>query len=353
MSRKGISRRKALGILGAAAVVSGSIPAIQGVSAKDRNRLQVVSDKDRNRLVPIGMVPVHGVDPAQIKFRTKAPLTQSPGSMDPMTYLEHFDYGKTTSLPDGTTLREYRLAIVPLDIEVATDIVFPAWTFNGTAPGPTLRAVEGDRMKITLVNGDTRSHTIHFHGIHPADMDGVFETVPPGGSFLYDFIAKPFGLFPYHCHTLPLKKHIMKGLYGSMIIDPRTPRPPAREMVMVMNGFDLDFDGENEFYTINGIANYYLENPINIRVGEKIRIYLSNMTEFDLINSFHLHANMFHYYPNGTMLEPTEFTDTIMLCQGQRGILEFTYNEPGQYLVHAHQSEFAELGWIGIFDVKP
>ena len=126
MGRKGISRRKALGILGAAAVVSGSIPTIQAVSAK-----QAISAKDRNRLVPIGMVPVHGVDPAQIKFRTKAPLTQSPGSMDPMTYLEHFDYGKTTSLPDGTTLREYRLAVVPLDIEVATDIVFPAWTFNG------------------------------------------------------------------------------------------------------------------------------------------------------------------------------------------------------------------------------
>ena len=34
-------------------------------------------------------------------------------------------------------------------------------------------------------------------------------------------------------------------------------RPPARELVMVMNGYDTDLNGKNEFYTVNGIANYY------------------------------------------------------------------------------------------------
>jgi FtsP/CotA-like multicopper oxidase with cupredoxin domain len=77
-----------------------------------------------------------------------------------------------------------------------------------------------------------------------------------------------------------------------------------------------------------------------------------NILEFDLINSFHLHANFFHYYATGTSLEPTEFTDTIALMQGQRGILEFRYQYPGKYMFHAHKTEFAELGWTGVFQVE-
>jgi FtsP/CotA-like multicopper oxidase with cupredoxin domain len=77
------------------------------------------------------------------------------------------------------------------------------------------------------------------------------------------------------------------------------------------------------------------------------------MTEFDLLNSFHLHGNFFRLYRTGTDLERYEWTDTVMLCQGERAVLEFTYDYPGKYMFHAHQSEFAELGWMGIFDVKP
>ena len=72
------------------------------------------------------------------------------------------------------------------------------------------------------------------------------------------------------------------------------------------------------------------------------------------LNSFHLHGNFFDYYDHGTTLTPTLRTvDTIVQCQGQRGILEFSYgdHEVGQYMFHAHQSEFTELGWMGMFDV--
>jgi FtsP/CotA-like multicopper oxidase with cupredoxin domain len=238
------------------------------------------------------------------------------------------------------------------EIEIAEGLKFPAWVYNGFMPGPTLRATIGDRLIIHFENRGSKPHTIHFHGIHPANMDGVFEVVPPGKTFTYDFIAEPFGLFPYHCHMMPLRKHISRGLYGTLIVDPDPPRPMATEMIMVMHGLDVDLDMENEFYAVNGVANYYAEHPIDIKVGERVRIYLSNMTEFDLVNNFHLHANMFDYYPNGTSLQPAELTDTVNLCQGQRGILEFTYKYPGMYMFHAHTSEFAELGWMGFFNVK-
>jgi len=76
-----------------------------------------------------------------------------------------------------------------------------------------------------------------------------------------------------------------------------------------------------------------------------------NILEFDLLNSFHLHANFFQYYPTGTSMTPAEFTDTVMQTQAQRGIIEFSYRYPGMYMFHAHNTEFAELGWTGMFDV--
>ena len=153
----------------------------------------------------------------------------------------------------------------------------------------------------------------------------------------------------YHCHAVPLKRHIHKGLYGTFIIDPPQGRPPAREMVMVMNGFSTEFNGENTFYAVNTVAFHHVDNPIQVKVGELQRIYLTNLTEFDLINSFHLHAEMFRVYRTGTTLDHSELTDTLMMCQGERHVLEFTLPSPGMYMFHAHQSEFAELGWMGFF----
>ena len=75
------------------------------------------------------------------------------------------------------------------------------------------------------------------------------------------------------------------------------------------------------------------------------------MLEYDPLNSFHIHANFFHYFPTGTSLQPTEFTDTVIQGQGQRGILELRFPYDGDYMFHAHVSEFAELGWTGFFRV--
>jgi len=248
-------------------------------------------------------------------------------------------------------VRKYDLTALDHSIEVAQGIHFDAWSYNGSVPGPIVRATEDDLLRVNFTNGGSHPHTIHFHGIHPGEMDGVFETVPPGASFTYEFPARPAGMHLYHCHATPLKKHIHKGLYGAFIIDPAKPRARARELVMVMNGYDTDGDGENNFYTVNGRAFYYAKYPIRVKKGELIRIYLANLTEFDLINSFHLHGEFFRYYPTGST-DHYEYTDTVMLCQGERGILEIEFNNTGVFMFHAHQSEFAELGWMGFFDVR-
>lgn len=292
----------------------------------------------------------------------------------PSKILTDWYTGTVSELPDGRKLRTFEITAQDKEIEIAPGVMFPAWTYNGRVPGPALRATEGERLKIVFRNYGSHPHSMHFHGIHAARMDGVpgAGVIAPGEEFVYEFEARPFGCHLYHCHALPLARHIHKGMYGLFVIDP----DPARhadnvevaksrlygspenaewqELAMVMNAFDTNFDGENEFYACNTIAHCYAKEPIRIERTRPVRIYLVNITEFDPINSLHLHGNFFDYFDQGTTLTPTLRTvDLIMQCQAQRGILEFTFkeHEAGLYMFHAHQSEFTELGWMGMFDV--
>jgi len=293
---------------------------------------------------------------------------------DPHAILTDWDAGTETTDANGRRVREWTLTALDHEFEVAPGVKFAGWSYNRRIPGPTLRCTEGDLLRIRFVNGSSHPHSMHFHGIHAARMDGVpgAGMAEPGGGFTYEFEARPFGCHHYHCHAIPLKRHIHKGLYGTFIVDPDPVLHPERrekaasrllgtpenarwqELVMVMNGFDTNFDDENEFYAVNSIPFAYFNKPIRIEKSRPVRIYLVNMTEFDPVNSLHLHANFFDFYDHGTTLEPTHRTiDTVMMCQAQRGILEFTFenHEPGLYMFHAHQSEFAELGWMSHFEV--
>jgi FtsP/CotA-like multicopper oxidase with cupredoxin domain len=321
---------------------------------------------------------------------TVGQVDHAANGFDPMEILYDFDYGVVKE-EEGRTVREWKIVAIDQEFEIAPGIFFPGWVYGSTTtaasrragrivgqcPGPSMRCVEGELLRIEFTNASAHPHTIHFHGIHSAIMDGVPGNGPgeiaPGDTFVYEFEAKPFGCHLYHCHALPLKRHIHKGLYGAFIIDPDperyqgdekeiaktrnhnyTENVAINEMVMVMNGFDTNFDGDNEVYAANSIAFAYMNTPISISPDQLQRLYLINMTEFDPINSMHIHANFFDYYDHGTTLKPTLNTvDTVMQCQAQRGILEFSFSgfEPGLYMFHAHQSEFAELGWMGFFEV--
>src|SRR4051794_31821856 len=269
---------------------------------------------------------------------------------DPHAILRDFDEGVVIG-----GVREWEIVAEDREIEVAPGVKYDAWTYNGRVPGPTLRAREGERLRINFVNGSKHPHTMHFHGIHRALHDGVPGVGPgniePGGSFTYEFEASPFGLHLYHCHSTPLAEHIAKGLYGAFVIDPKKGRPKADELVMVMNGFDTNFDRANEVYAVNSVAFAYHNRPIRVKRGALVRMYVVNVLEFDPVNSFHVHANFFDYYPTGTKLEPRDYTDTVVFGQGERGIAEIHFPYTGMYMFHAHVSEFADLGWMGFFEV--
>ncbi|MEF8776871.1 MAG: multicopper oxidase domain-containing protein [Haloarculaceae archaeon] len=366
--------------------------------------------------------------------------TYEDATFDPHVYLRAFNTGvsgqsgvtdideevpqRVYNRDDGEggkeTVREFEFVAQRTVVEIAPGVDFPAWSYNGQVPGPTLRVEEGDVVRVQFANAQRHAHTIHPHlkNVVP-EMDGIPQNGPglvdQGDSFVYEWRAQPAGLHFYHCHSLPLKEHIHRGLYGAIIVDPdpeRVRKHPREyvnyhgpiddayvddlveraklrnhryradevdEMVMVMNGFDTNFDGDNEVYAANTQAFCYgvadsdgygaweggeTIHPIRIDSNERQRIYLLNVIEFDPINSLHTHSQFFDYYDHGTTLYPTHKTvDTVMQCQAQRGILELDYGDHATvdsyggerqnalYMFHAHQSEFAELGWMSFFEV--
>ncbi len=244
--------------------------------------------------------------------------------------------------------RERTIEVVETRATVAEGVAVEQWTYDGTAPGPVLRATEGDQLAITVHNRTDHDHNLHLHGRHSPQMDG-WEPIPPGQSFTYRVEAGPVGVHPYHCHTTPLARHVAMGLYGTLIVDPATPREPAHEVVLLLSGWDLDGDGRNEVYTYNGIAGFFTRHPITVPVGDLVRAYVLNMVEYEPLASFHLHAQTFDVFRGGTATTPHDHTDTITLGQGERAIVEFRLPERGRYMVHPHQHHMAEAGAMGWF----
>lgn len=269
----------------------------------------------------------------------------------PLTVLREFNTG-TVKREGGRRIREFRVTANSTSISLNPAISYVSWNLNGRVPAPTLRATEGDRVRVIFDNEDGHSHSLHFHGLHPAEMDGI-EPIRHGKTMVYEFDAVPYGVHPYHCHVAPVTRHISKGLYGLFIVDPPTPRPPADEMVMVMGGYDINDDRQNELYAFNGIPNYYRDHPISIYQNQLVRLYLLNMVEFDAAVTFHIHANLFRVYLTGRSLKPDLESDVITLGTAERHILEFSYSYPGQYMFHPHQDAIAERGCMGFFNVLP
>ena len=132
-------------------------------------------------------------------FAAGREVDHAANGFDPTDVLRDFDYGTTRRLASGRVLREWDLVAVDKEIEVAPGVHYEAWTYNGRVPGPTLRCREGELLRIHFTNGSEHPHTMHFHGIHPAFMDGMpgigegrgGGTIDPGESFTYEFDAEP------------------------------------------------------------------------------------------------------------------------------------------------------------------
>lgn len=246
---------------------------------------------------------------------------------------------------------EYTLVGENTMLEIAPGVRVEAWTYNGTIPGPVLRATEGDRVVLHFINKTPMSHTIHLHGDHDEKDDGVFQVVKPGGTYTYDFIAGPPGALMYHCHVMPVTQHIRMGLYGALIVDPKEGLPPAREYVLVAGEYDTKDQITNnpEYVFFNGYADQYWDHPLEARTNETVRVYYVNMGASPAYG-FHIHGTIFDAYPSGIWKNNPVKVQTWEVAAGNGAIFEAKWPWEGRYLFHLHGLP-EEKGTMGYFNV--
>jgi FtsP/CotA-like multicopper oxidase with cupredoxin domain len=231
---------------------------------------------------------------------------------------------------------QVRLEAAPIDLELVPGVKTRVWAYNGSVPGPLIRARVGERVIVTFVNHLPEDSTVHWHGIRlPAEMDGVpghsQAPVPPGGEFRYEFVVPDAGLFWYHPHVQSAKQ-VGDGLYGPLLVeDPGEPAGLGDEVVMVLSDISLDDNGqlapsdagggigslfgrEGEHVLVNGQLN----PTLLARPGRRQRWRLVNAARsryFQLALEGHTFTRL---GGDGGFLEAPLASDRLVLTPGQR-----------------------------------
>lgn len=266
---------------------------------------------------------------------------------------------------DGPTTHRVTLTVRDTIVEVAPGVTQTLWTYNGTAPGPTLHGRVGDTFIVTLVNSATMGHSIDFHaGALAPDLP--MRTIEPGERLTYEFTAMRAGIWMYHCSTMPMSAHIANGMYGAVVIESGDLPAVDRSYVVVQGEYYLgDHDGglvdvdkietrSPDLVVFNGYANQYDYAPLIARVGERVRVWVLD-AGVERPSSFHVVGGQFDtVWQEGRYLIHGA-TDTgaqaLGLLPAQGGFVELTFPEAGHYPFVSHLMIDAEHGAHGMFVV--
>lgn len=249
--------------------------------------------------------------------------------------------------------------------EVAPGVKVPLWTFNGSVPAPLIHVREGDEVRVTFVNKTPMSHSVDFHAA-TTPWNIWYQPVPPGKTETFSFTAKNPGVFMFHCGTPPAFMHISSGMYGAIIVDPKTtPLPPAKEFGLVESEFYLR-QGPNNTYTpdaqkvldvkpdyvvFNGVADQYQQHPLTVKAGERIRLYVLNAGP-TLFSAFHVIGWIFDkVYVDGNPENVLHGVQTYAIPPGGGAMFELTIDQPGLYPFVTHAFAYTGKGAVGVIKV--
>jgi FtsP/CotA-like multicopper oxidase with cupredoxin domain len=250
-------------------------------------------------------------------------------------------------------VKEFHLIAEPVVREVAPGMSANLWGYNGQSPGPTIEAVEGERVRIYVTNRLPEHTTIHWHGILlPSGMDGVGgltqPQIPPGKTYVYEFDLKKSGTFMYHPHADEMVQMAM-GMMGFFVVHPRDPAQHRvdRDFVFLINAYDIDPGAMTPKIATMTEFNLWSWNSrvfpgidhLVARTGDRVRIRMGNLTMTN--HPIHLHGYDFRVTgTDGGWVPPSaqwpEVTTDIPV--GAMRCIEFTANEPGDWAFHCHKS---------------
>jgi len=271
------------------------------------------------------------------------------------------------ALPTGHTVY-VKLALIDKVVEVAPGIKYRAWTFNGAVPGPVIHARVGDTVDVTLTNKASMGHSIDFHAaLAPPNV--AYQTIQPGQTLHFSWVAAYPGAFLYHCGTPPVLAHISNGMYGAIIIDPPGGwGADAQNFVFVQSEFypqrvkDTDeyegslqkmISGIASVVDFNGSAFQYMMKPLPITVGKRVRMFVVDAGPSHF-SAFHVVGTLFtRVLVDGNPANAMVGLQTIAIPPGGGTVAEFTVLQPGKYVFVTHAFGDADAGAMGIFNAQP
>ena len=265
-------------------------------------------------------------------------------------------------------LHEIELVMTERQMTVAEGYEQLVWTFGDEVPGPVLRVKVGDLVRITLKNPDTNAmpHSIDFHSSMVAWNDEM-RSINPGEELVYEFEAKYAGVYMYHCGTSPALMHIANGMFGMIIVEPAEGLPAVdHEFALVQSEWYLGAQGQTidiarastgapapDFVVWNGVANQYADHPIEVPVGDTVRVFVLNAGP-SVDSSFHVVGTIFHeVIKEGVHLregnEGGWGSQAVDLAPAQGAIIEMRFDEDGLYPIVTHAFNFVGRGALGLF----
>ncbi|MDN2709443.1 copper oxidase [Janthinobacterium sp. SUN118] len=253
----------------------------------------------------------------------------------------------------NNNVKEFHLVAEPVVRELAPGMQANLWGYNGQSPGPTIEVVEGDRVRIFVTNKLPEHTSVHWHGQRlPNGMDGVTGLtqpgIPPGKTFVYEFVAKRPGTFMYHPHADEMTQMAM-GMMGFWVTHPKDPNfmKVDRDFVFLLSNYDIDPGSytpkimtmtDFNLFTFNSRVFPGID-PMVVRQGDKVRVRVGNLTMTN--HPIHMHGHEFEVTgTDGGWTRPEsrwpEVTTDIAV--GQMRAVEFTATDLGDWAFHCHKS---------------
>jgi FtsP/CotA-like multicopper oxidase with cupredoxin domain len=249
-------------------------------------------------------------------------------------------------------VKEFHLVAEEIEHEFAPGTRIKAWGYNGSTPGPTIEAVEGDRVRILVTNHLPEHTSIHWHGVLlPNGMDGVGGLtqphIEPGETWAYEFTLRQHGTHMYHPHADEVVQ-LANGMMGLFIIHPREPAVAHvdRDFALLLHNWavhpgtyrpDPAVMTEFDLWTFNSKV-FPAIDPLVVRRGQRVRIRVGNLSMHE--HPVHLHGYRFQVTGSEGGRWPaaqwrSEVTETVGV--GQTRDIEFVATEPGDWAFHCHK----------------
>lgn len=283
----------------------------------------------------------------------------STGNTEPFTPEGDPGYSPVIT-PNGLTLpwkvvngvKVFHLVAEPVTHEFAPGLVAECWGYNGRVHGPTIEAVEGDRVRIYVTNRLPAATTVHWHGVLlPSGMDGVGgvsqKAIQPGETFKYEYTLKQHGTLMYHSHHDEMTQ-MQLGMMGLFVIHPKDPKrpPPDRDYAILLSEWKIEVGARRpdpiemtdfNIFTMNA-RNFPGTQSLVAKVGERVRLRIGNLSSMSH-HSIHLHGYNFKVVATdgGEIPEAGQWPETTVLTPvGSTRTVEFIANEPGDFVMHCH-----------------